>query len=117
MVFTTHRERVIPDNPRMKEYTVAHKVTKFTDPAGTYVTAYTSNTITPNTQESSNSVTGVIHIEITSGTLSVLARLSPDANFVVIKTYTLSTIEQIVLASQMRIVTTGEAKAWLSELA
>jgi archaeosine-15-forming tRNA-guanine transglycosylase len=90
---------------------------KFIDPDGNYTGGYTSKTLHP-TAASHRSVQTrcVIQVNVPSGTLSLQMRLTPDAPWFVVKTYSASTVEEMVLANDMRIVVTEDAEAWLGEI-
>lgn len=92
-------------------------VHKFLDPADSYTGGYTSKTLNP-TAASHRSVQTrcVIQVNVPSGTLSLQMRLTSDAPWFVVKTYSASTVEEMVLANDMRIVVTDDAEAWLGEI-
>ena len=83
------------------------------DMTGTYV----SDIIHGNANNNSNNTRGVFQITIpTTGSVNLEMRLSDDAPWFTIKTYTADAIEEVVLANEMRIsVTGGIAVAWISE--
>jgi archaeosine-15-forming tRNA-guanine transglycosylase len=80
-----------------------------------YAVPYTSNIIYGNDSNSSNQTRGVIQVSLTSGEVSLQMRLTDEAPWVTAKTYTASTLEEVVLAPQMRVVATGAAECWLAE--
>lgn len=53
---------------------------------------------------------------ITSGTVSLYARVHGDAPWFLLKVYSASEMEEIVLANQLRIVATDTAECWLGEV-
>ena len=81
---------------------------QFQDPAGTY-NAYTSEAINPN--KSGANTRGVFQVEITDGTVSLQG--SVGGPFMEIQEFSASGIYEVVLANAMRVVTTGNAKAWV----
>jgi hypothetical protein len=93
---------------------MANAVRQFVDPAGNYTGGYTSD-ILPATDLGYQAfqTRGVVQVEITSGSVELEMRLTPDAPWISIATYTSNTIEEIVMANFMRIVATGAARAWL----
>lgn len=52
---------------------------------------------------------------ISSGQVTLEARLSNDAPWLPLKTWSEDSIEELVLAFQLRVVVTDEAKVWLGE--
>ena len=90
---------------------------KFIDPDGNYSGGYTSKILHP-TPASHRSVQTrcVIQVNVPSGTLSLEMRLTSDAPWFTVKTYSASTVEEMVLANDMRIVVTDDAEAWLGEI-
>lgn len=81
---------------------------QFKDPAGTY-NAYTSDVMNPN--NSGSNTRGVFQVEITDGTVSLQG--SVGGPFMEIQEFSASGIYEVVLANALRIVTTGNAKAWV----
>ena len=81
---------------------------QFKDPAGAY-NAYTSDVINPN--NSGANTRGVFQVEITDGAVSLQG--SVGGPFMEISEFTESGIYEVVLANALRIVTTGNAKAWV----
>ncbi|CBW47038.1 hypothetical protein [Roseovarius sp. 217 phage 1] len=51
-----------------------------------------------------------------SGSVTLEARLAPDAPWLPLKTWTVSAMEEVVLANQLRVVVTDEAHCWLGEV-
>lgn len=92
-------------------------VNKFIDPDDNYTGGYTSDILNP-TPASHRSVQTrcVIQVNVPSGTLSLQMRLTPDAPWFVVKTYSASTVEEMVLANEMRVVVSADAEAWLGEI-
>ena len=90
---------------------------KFVDPAGTYVGGYTSRTLTP-TPASHRSVQtrGIIQVDITSGTVNLEMRIAPESNWILVKIYSQSTVEEVVLANNMRVTASEAADCWLGEI-
>ena len=84
----------------------------FKDPNGTYTGGYVSIGETPTTHQNQR---GVIQVEITSGTLNLEVRVDEAAPWFTAKTYSASTVEEVVLAPQMRVTATEAARAWLGE--
>ena len=92
-------------------------VNKFIDPDGNYTGGYTSKILKPTASSHRSIQTRcVIQVNVPSGTLSLQMRLTPDAPWFVVKTYSASTVEEMVLANDMRIVVTDDAEAWLGEI-
>jgi len=81
---------------------------QFKDPAGVY-NAYTSDPINPNNSDENSR--GVFQVEITSGTVSLEGSIGGP--FMEISSFTESGIFEVVLANAMRVVATGNAKAWV----
>jgi hypothetical protein len=81
---------------------------QFKDPAGVY-NAYTSDPINPN--NSGANTRGVFQVEVTDGTLSLQG--SVGGPFMEIQAFSESGIYEVVLANAMRVVATGNAKAWV----
>ena len=81
---------------------------QFKDPAGTY-NAYTSDVINPN--NSGGNTRGVFQVEITDGNVTLQG--SVGGPFLDLQTFSASGIYEVVLANAMRIVATGNAKAWV----
>lgn len=96
---------------------MSNVVTVFEDPAGNYTGGYTSLVVTPVFAAStSNNTRGVFQVDVeVAGPVSLQMRISEDANWVEVAEYTQDTVEEIVLANFMRVVVTGDAKAWLGE--
>ncbi len=90
---------------------------KFVDPDGTYVGGYTSKTLTP-TPASHRSVQtrAIIQVDVTSGTVNLEMRIAPESSWILVKTYAASTIEEVVLANNMRVVASDAADCWLGEI-
>ena len=92
-------------------------VNKFIDPDGNYTGGYTSKILKPTASSHRSIQTRcVIQVNVPSGTPSLQMRLTPDAPWFVVKTYSASTVEEMVLANDMRIVVTDDAEAWLGEI-
>ena len=90
---------------------------KFIDPAGTYTGGYTSNELKPTpASHVSIQTRAVFQVDVVSGTVGLEMRVSPDANWVPIKTYSASAVEEIVLSNYMRVVATDSADCWLGEI-
>jgi len=92
---------------------MANYATKFYAPS--YTGGYTSSVVEGNISSPSNQPHGVIQVYIQSGTVDLQMRLTDDAPFVTIKQYTESTIEEVVLAPQMRVIASADAEVWLAE--
>ncbi len=92
-------------------------VHKFIDPDGNYTGGYTSKTLKP-TAASHRSVQTrcVIQVKITSGTLLLQMRLTPDAPWFSVKEYSVDTVEEMVLANEMQVIASADAEAWLGEI-
>lgn len=82
---------------------------QFKDPAGSY-NAYTSDPLTPN--KSGANTRGVFQVEITDGNVSLQGTVGGP--YMLLQEFTTSGIYEVVLADQMRIVATGNAKAWVA---
>jgi len=83
--------------------------------AADYTGGYTSNIVYGHSTDSSNATRGVFQVSITSGSVDLQMRVSDEAPWYTIKTYTASVVEELVLAPQMRVVATANAEAWLAE--
>ncbi len=85
--------------------------------ADSYTDGYTSYILEPlGMSHSSNQTRGVIQVHIVgTGSVTLQARLHPDAPWFELKIYLTSFMEEIVLANQMRIVVEGEAHCWIGE--
>ena len=81
---------------------------QFKDPAGNY-TAYTSDPINPN--KSGSNTRGVFQVEITDGNVTLQG--SAGGPFMDLQTFSASGIYEVVLANSMRVICTGNAKAWV----
>lgn len=92
---------------------MANFATKFT--ADSYSGGYTSSVVRANNNPNSNSPRGVIQVSITSGTVDLQMRLVDEAPWQTVKTYSASTLEELVLAPQMRVVATADAEVWVAE--
>jgi len=92
---------------------MANYATKFYSPS--YTGGYTSTVVKGNDNQNSNQARGVIQVTITAGTVNLEMRLADEATWFVAKTYSASTVEEVVLAPQMRIVATADAECWLAE--
>ena len=93
---------------------MAGNVRQFIDPAGNYSGAYTSYILeAPDVGNQAFQTRGVIQVEVTSGNVELHLRLSPDAPWLSVATYTADTIEEFVMSKFVRIVTTGAARAWM----
>lgn len=90
---------------------------KFESPDDSYTGGYTSKVLEPQhyDQEVQNN-RGVIQIHIVSGSVTLQARLAQDAPWLSLKTWTASSMEEVVLANQLRVVVTNEAHCWLGEI-
>jgi archaeosine-15-forming tRNA-guanine transglycosylase len=92
---------------------MANYATKFYSPS--YTGGYTSAVVNGNSNDNSNEAHGVVQVDITSGTVDLQMRLSDDAPWFTVKTYSASVVEEVVLAPQMRVVVTADAECWLAE--
>ena len=92
---------------------MANYATRFYAPA--YTGGYTSSTIKGNANDNSNQSRGVIQVVITSGTVLLQMRLDTAAAWFTAKTYTASTVEEVVLAPYMQVVVSADAECWLAE--
>ena len=89
---------------------------QFIDPAGTYTGGYTSNMLESNFKSSSSNQTrAVIQVKVPTGSLDLQMRLTIDAPWVTVRTYTSDIIEEVVLANFTQIIVSANAKAWLGE--
>ena len=89
--------------------------TKLIDAGGTYEGGYTSEIYAPNTRSNTREPQGIIQVDITSGTVDIEGRLNDEATWQVIKNYTESKIEGILLPYQLRAVVSGSAKVFVGE--
>ena len=62
-----------------------------------------------------NNPRGVFQVSITTGDVNLQMRVDDAAPWFTVKTYSTSTVEEIVIAPQMRVVATANAEAWVSE--
>jgi len=92
---------------------MANFATKFYSPS--YVGGYTSTTVKGNQNHNSNQPRGVIQVDITSGTVSLQMRLTDEAPWFAVKSYDADTVEEVVIAPQMRVVATDTAEVWIAE--
>ena len=92
---------------------MANYATKFY--SASYVGGYTSSTVKGNSNDNSNQPRGVIQIDITAGTVDLQMRLTDEAPWFSVKTYDADTVEEVVIAPQMRVVATDTAECWLAE--
>ena len=92
---------------------MANYATKFA--SASYSGGYTSNVVKGNLNDNSNQPRGVIQIDITSGTVDLQMRLTDEAPWFSVKTYDADTVEEVVIAPQMRVVATDTAECWLAE--
>lgn len=91
---------------------MANYATKFYSPS--YTGGYTSSVVEGNSNDNSNESRGVIQVSITTGTVDLQMRLSPDAPWFTAKTYSASTVEEVVLAPYMQVVVSAAAECWCS---
>lgn len=96
---------------------MSNVATLFVDPAGDYTGGYTSLVLKPTFAASTANITrGVIQADVeVAGPVSLQMRVSPDARWIEVAVYTEDTIEEIVIANEMRVVVTGDAQVWLGE--
>jgi archaeosine-15-forming tRNA-guanine transglycosylase len=92
---------------------MANYATKFY--SASYTGGYTSNVVKGNLNDNSNQPRGVIQVDITSGTVDLQMRLTDEAPWFSVKTYDADTVEEIVIAPQMRVVVSDTAECWLAE--
>jgi len=92
---------------------MANYATKFY--SASYTGGYTSSVVKGNSNDNSNQPRGVIQVDITSGTVSLQMRLTDDAPWFEVKNYSAATVEEVVLAPQMRVVATDTAEVWIAE--
>lgn len=97
---------------------MANKVSKLTDPSGNYSGGYTSNVFVCSTRNNSmnNAPRGAIQFYIIYGHVDLQMRLTSDAPWVTVKTYTESTIDEMVLPHEIRVVVSDSAHVWVAEL-
>ena len=90
---------------------------KFVDPDGTYTGGYTSQVLEPVfANHKSNQTRGVVQVMISSGSVDLQMRLSTEADWLTVKSYTSNAIEEVVLANYMRVVVSADATCWLGEV-
>jgi hypothetical protein len=89
-------------------------ITKFADPTEAYM-AYTSELVFPNEGAAGFHQTCLVQVELDSGTLTIQGRVSDEAPWVTLKTYTASGMDYLHNAPEMRVQSSGQAKAWLAE--
>jgi archaeosine-15-forming tRNA-guanine transglycosylase len=92
---------------------MANYATKFY--SASYVGGYTSSVVKGNLNDNSNQPRGVIQVDITTGTVDLQMRLTDEAPWFSVKTYDADTVEEIVIAPQMRVVVSDTAECWLAE--
>ena len=92
---------------------MANYATKFYSPS--YTGGYTSSVVKGNLNHNSNQPRGVIQVDITTGTVDLQMRLTDEAPWFTIKSYTADTVEEVVLAPQMRVVASADAEVWIAE--
>jgi len=92
---------------------MANYATKFY--SASYTGGYTSSVVKGNSNDNSNQPRGVIQVDITTGTVDLQMRLTDEAPWFTIKSYTADTVEEVVLAPQMRVVASADAEVWLAE--
>jgi len=92
---------------------MANFATKFS--SASYTGGYTSSVVNANANPNSNNRRGAIQVDITSGTVDLQMRLVDEAPWFTVKTYSVDTVEEIVLAPQMRVVATDSAQVWIAE--
>jgi archaeosine-15-forming tRNA-guanine transglycosylase len=92
---------------------MANYATKFA--SASYSGGYTSNVVRGNLNDNSNQPRGVIQIDITTGTVDLQMRLTDEAPWFSVKTYDADTVEEVVIAPQMRVVVSDTAECWLAE--
>ena len=91
-------------------------VRQFIDPADVYTSAYISDILQSEDFKVLGAVTrGTIQVDITTGTVNLEMRLSLDAPWVVVRTYSADIIEEIVLGNFLRVDVSASAKVWLGE--
>lgn len=90
---------------------------KFESPDDSYTGGYTSKVLQPAHRDLAVDMTrGIIQVHIVSGSVELQARLHKDAPWHVLKTWTEDSIEELVLANQLRVVVSDEAHCWLGEV-
>ena len=94
---------------------MANTAMKFSTNDGSYSGGYTSNVVRGNFNNNSNQTRGVIQVDITTGTVDLQMRLTNDAPWFTVKTYSADTVEEVVLAPYMRVVATDTAECWVAE--
>ena len=96
---------------------MANVQNKFVDPAGNYTGGYVSETLQPNVSSHiSNQTRGVMQVDIISGEVTVFMKVHFDANWIPVRVYTQSGIEEIVLGNYIKVEATDSAKAWLGQV-
>jgi archaeosine-15-forming tRNA-guanine transglycosylase len=71
--------------------------------------------VNANANPNSNNRRGAIQVDITSGTVDLQMRLVDEAPWMTVKTYSADTVEEVVLAPQMRVVASDSAEVWIAE--
>lgn len=102
---------------------MTNKVRMFISETGVYTGGYTSEILYPHGyryrihRELPPLFTrGIIQVEVTSGDITLQARLDNSAPWMNLKTWDAHSIEELVIPFQMRIIVSDSAKAWLGEL-
>lgn len=95
---------------------MANVATLFVDPAGTYVGGYTSRELESNSSNYNyNATRAIIHVELTSGIVTLEMRVAHEAVWIPVRVYNASMLEEIVIANFLRVVVSDSAKIWLGE--
>ena len=94
---------------------MANYAARFITADGVYTGGYTSQELTGNYKDESRIGRGVVQIHITAGTVDLQAKLTADAPYTTIKSYTASTLEEIVIAPYFRVVVSDSAECFYAE--
>jgi len=94
---------------------MANYAAQFTTADGVYTGGYTSLEVTGNYNDDSKIGRGVVQINITTGTVDLQAKLTEAAPWTTIKNYTVSTLEEIVIAPYFRVIASDSAECFYAE--
>ena len=85
------------------------------DPAGVY-SNYTSVDRRLNMASNSRAIQGLIQVDTVAGSVEVQGRLSSEAPWMSLATYTESVLEAIILPYELRCIVTGGGKVYIGEV-
>jgi len=94
---------------------MANYASKFATSDNAYTGGYTSLEVLGNYNDDSKIGRGIVQIHITAGTVDLQAKITAAAPWTTIKTYTESTIEEVVIAPYFRVVASDSAECFYAE--